>query len=339
MVTMRDIAAQAGVSQATVSYALHGDSSISEETRQRVLAVANDLNYTVNLSARSLRSGRSHAIGVVLQDLANPFNIHLADAISRNAQTQGLQAVIQQTLYSQDTEQQILQHVVSAFCDGVVMFPSKLTVEQIRAHLSGKPMLLLLTEREAPDVDTIAPACGQALFTATSYLLSTGCRNLIFMGAAYQPYENIKDTDDSTLARVAGFQRALLTNNLTVAPEQFIATPNGWNPASGRAVIHELVKSGKHFDGVVCINDALALGVIRGLNDLGVRIPDDVSVIGYDGISQGEIVTPSLTTVANDFEDSARKITEMLTARIQDYDAPARHLTMTSRLIVRESTR
>ena len=338
MVTMRDIAKKAGVSQATVSYAFTDDSNISPDTRRKVLRIARELNYTVNLSARMLRSGRNKSIGLILQDLSNPYSIHLADAISTQALDRGLQTIIQQTMYRHDMEQQALQHIAGSLCDGMIFCPTKFTWPEIRALLGTKPLVLVSPEDETIDVDTIGTSVGSSAFTATSYLISHGCREPLFMGNEFVPYEQIAESRDSTLSRVAGFERALIANGIPVTPDRF-HNPRGWNARQGRDSVHDLVKLGIAFDGLVCINDYTAIGALRGLNDLGIRIPEEVQVIGLDGVSNGAYTYPALSTVAIDFEDFAEKAITMLCDRIADLDSPARHLTTATRLIIRESTR
>lgn len=338
MVTMSDIAAAAGVSQATVSYALRGDPSISEATRQRVLDMARKLNYTVNLAARAMRSGRNNAIGLVLQDLSNPYSTRMADAISSYAIERGLQTVIQQTMYQLDAEQHALQHVSTAFCDGVIFCPTKFTWPEIHKILDAKPVVLMVPEDEAPEADTLATPCGPSMFTATSYLISQGCRLPLFLGMEYTPYEQIAGTNDMALARVAGFERALIANGIEVTTDRFLNS-QGWNPVRGRAAVHDLLAGGVKFDGLVCVNDDTAIGALRGLSDCGVRVPDDVQVIGFDGVPNGEHTFPALSTVAIDFEDLAHKAVDMLVSRIENPDLPARHQLVDTRLTIRESTR
>ncbi|BDR53695.1 hypothetical protein KIM372_16020 [Bombiscardovia nodaiensis] len=238
MVTMRDVAALAGVSQATVSYALNGDPIITESTRAKVLTAARKLNYTVNLSARNLKSGKSGALGLVVQELQNPYVTQLADAVSQYALTKHMQTVIQQTLYRQENETSILEHVTSAFCDAVIFSPSKLTSKQIKSQLNGKPALLLSSRDSNPEYDVLDTPAREAMYTATSYLLETGCRKLLFMGMPYIPLNECLYSVDSARLRIAGFEQALVEHGIEPSPSQFIQ-PGGWNPAISRAAMLE----------------------------------------------------------------------------------------------------
>lgn len=339
MVTMRDIAAEAGVSQATVSYALRNDPSISAATRDKVLKVAEKLHYSANLSARTLRSGRSNAIALVVQDLHNPYSMHLSDAVSQYAFSRGYQILVQQTQSATENESSVLQYISSAICDGVIFSPTKLPIADVRARLAGKPAVLLSPLEYHTGYDTMSAPCEQGAFTATSYLLSRGCQRLLFYCSDYADYDDIKGARDSAWQRVAGFQRALLRNRIEPTPSHFVPHQS-WNRESSYAAIVDVVRhSGVTFDGVVCVNDESAIGVMRGLLDCGVRIPEDVSVIGFDGILEGKFYTPPLTTIAIDYDDFARQTVDALIARIEGDKSPVRDMTVATRLVVRESTR
>ena len=362
MVTMRDVAALAGVSQATVSYALNGDPMISEATRSRVMAAAQELDYAVNLSARNLKSGKSGAIGLVVQEIANPYVSQLADAISEYALGKGLQTVIQQTLYRRESETTILEHVISAFCDAVIFSPSKLTSRQIKAQLHGKPALLLSAQDENPEYDVLQTPGKRAMREATDYLFATGCRNPVFFGMPYTPLTKCINPLNSATTRVAGYESSLVNRGMKPGPQQFINPPD-WNPTTSRQAMldyidYDLASNRKSsprnrcgnqvsFDAVVCINDAAALGVIRALIDRNISIPDQVSVIGFDGISQGAFTAPSLSTVAFDFDDMARQAVDTLVMRLDEASGKTQtktrqqpqRLTAHYQLLQRESTK
>lgn len=343
MVTMRDVAAKVGVSQATVSYALRGDPSISEKTRQKVLEAAQTMNYSTNLSARSLKSGRSNAIGLVLQDLGNPYSTCMANAFSTYALQHGLQIVVQQTMYQQANETSILEHVASAFCDAVIFSPTIISSSRIIQQLAGKPAVLLSPSETAPELDSIVMPCLESTFISTSYLISRGCRRLLFLGTTYVPYEQAAISPNTGTQRMAGFEQALLRNGFQPKPQQFSLCQ--WTPQDGYRLITALISQGLTFDGVVCGNDALALGVMRGIQDRGLRIPEDVSVIGFDGINEGAFSNPTLSTIAFDFDDIAHQAIDTILAQLNGDDEPPvgkrapKRLITKCRLVVRGSTR
>lgn len=338
MVTMNDVARDAGVSRTTVSYALRDDPSIPEHTKTRILDAARRLGYRPNLSAQTLRSGRSDSIALILQDLRNPYSLLLSDRISCYAEERGLQTVIQQTTYRKVSEEHTLRQAVSSFCDGVILAPSQLSQKSIHAFSGGKPMVLLTPASQGDLYDTVAPACDVDAYNATSYLLSRGCQNIALLGAYYCPYEDIKNLPDSRWQRVAGFELALLRNGIEPAPEQFL-NPQGWEYGYCHDLIKTVYRDNILFDGLVCMNDTAAIGAISALNELGINIPGEVSVIGHDGIKEGEFVTPALSTVAMDFDDLAHKVVDALVERIAGGTEPVKSYLVNTRLEVRESTR
>lgn len=354
MVTMRDIAAAAGVSQATVSYALHDKPVVSTSTARKVKEVARRLNYSPNITARSLKSGRSGAIGLVLQELDKPYSSHLADTISRYALDRGVQTIIQQTLYRRKSETSILELVTSSICDGVILAPSKLTEGQIRDQLNGKPAVLLSPSTRSTIYDSVYTPGFEGSYQATSYLLAHGCNRPIFMGRGFRARTGQRQTSDSALQRVAGFEKALADRGIDPDPDCFIDLEK-WETPFARRTIREVIDRGQRFDGVVCMNDTIALGVLRGLRDRGVEVPGQVGVMGFDGIGEGECSVPALSTVTLDIEQCARMAVDTLLDRIgqpgqgkgpeggQD-GQPGReggpaHLKVDCRLTIRESTR
>ncbi len=134
MVTMSDVAKAAGVSRATASYALRGDPRIVPATAERVMRAARELQYTTNLSARSLRSGRSGIVGVAIFELDHPYPSEMSAAMSREAARHGLETIVQETSNSKDNEVAILQKVTSQFCDGTIFSPGNVSDDEIRAY-------------------------------------------------------------------------------------------------------------------------------------------------------------------------------------------------------------
>ena len=342
MVTMSDVAKAAGVSRATASYALRGDSRIAPATAERVMRAARDLRYTANLSARSLRSGRSGIIGVAIFELDHPYPSEMSAAVSREAAKHGLEAIVQETSNSKDNEIAILRKVTSQLCDGTIFSPGNVSDDEIRALSGGKPIVLLDDISLDPVFDSVSTPCEEGSAAAIRHLVEIGCRHPLVIGANYGAL-----TEDRAAATVSG--RRLLGcldafDDLGIAPagEQFVNLQH-WESSDARAAAHDLVDSGIVFDGAFCMTDTISIGFVRGLADRGLRVPEDVAVIGFDGIRECEDYIPSLSTVATDLNDLAAKAVDLLLDRLdedgQDAPVPIRTLTADFRLIARESTR
>ena len=315
MVTMSEVAGIAGVSRATASYALRGDPRIAETTAARVREVAHSLHYTTNLSARSLRSGHSGVIGVAIFELDRPYPSEMSAAMSRAAERLGLQAIVQQTSNSVESEISILQKVTSQLCDGTIFSPSNVNDEEIQALSGGKPLVFLDDISPSPLFDTVNTPCEEGAEAAVTHLLSIGCRHIAILGSKYQTLLDDRESRNVSGRRLLGCLNAFEKAGYAVDPQDFIPLDR-WDPQDARQSAHELVNSGRNFDGVFCMTDTIALGFIRGLADCEVRVPQDIAVIGFDGIAEGSYCIPTLSTIATDLDDLADKAMGVLTSRI-----------------------
>lgn len=342
MVTMSDVAKAAGVSRATASYALRGDPRIVPATAERVMRAARELQYTTNLSARSLRSGRSGIIGVAIFELDHPYPSEMSAAMSREAARHGLETIVQETSNSKDNEVAILQKVTSQLCDGTIFSPGNVSDDEIRALSGGKPVVLLDDISPDPVFDSVATPCEEGSAAVIRHLVDVGCRRPLVIGADYRVLAEDNGSMTVSGRRLLGCLNAFDDLGVAPAAEQFVSLPH-WESSDARAAAHDLVDSGIDFDGAFCMTDTIAIGFVRGLADRGLRVPDDVAVIGFDGIRECEDYIPSLSTVATDLNDLAAKAMRLLLDRLDEdgkgTPLPARTLTADFRLIARESTR
>lgn len=346
MATMTDVAKAAGVSRATASYALRGDPRISPATADKVRRAAAALQYTTNLSARSLRSGRSGVIGVAIFELDKPYPSEMSAAVSREAAAHGLETIVQQTSNSKEREISILQKVTSQLCDGTIFSPGNVSVEEITALYGGKPMVLLDDISDDPLFDCVFTPCTDGAEAAIHHLYDVGCRNIGVIGVDYEMLVDDRESTTVSGRRLAGALKAFDDLGINVDERNFVHT--AWETEDARKTAHRLVDEGLGFDGLFCMTDTVALGMIRGFADRGVRVPDDVAIIGFDGINEGDYSIPSLSTIQTDIPDLARKAVGLLLQRlgestdaVPDNDNPAtpQRLTADFRLIQRESTR
>lgn len=339
MVTMSDVAKAAGVSRATASYALRGDPRIAPATADKVLQAAKTLRYTANLSARSLRSGRNGVVAVAIFELDRPYPSEMAAAVSREAARRDMQTIVQQTSNSKDDEISILRHVTNQLCDGTIFSPGNISGKEIRALIGGKPIVLLDDISVEPVFDSVDTPCEDGAQTAVAHLLDIGCRNILIAGAGPQDLNAGNPPIGVRRKRIVGCRRALERAGIPLSAGMMVPLET-WDSESARTAAHAIADSGRPVDGIFCMTDTIALGLIRGFADRGIRVPEDVAVIGFDGISEGECFIPSLSTIRTDLDDLARKAMGLLLKRIDgdSDDAPVR-LTADYELVVRESTR
>ncbi|AKV55849.1 LacI family transcriptional regulator [Bifidobacterium actinocoloniiforme DSM 22766] len=340
MVTMSDVAKEARVSRATASYALRGDTRIAESTRNKVVEAARKLNYTANLSARSLRSGKSGIIGVAIFELDKPYPSQMSATLSRKINAYGMQAIIQQTSISKRNEISILQRVTSQLCDGTIFSPGSISNEEMRALTDGKPMVLLDDPSLHPAFDSVMTAGTAGARTAVMHLISIGCRRIIVIGASLSTMNDPANANTTKTLRLRGCLQAFQEAELAFDDTTFINADH-WDPDTARNIAHQLIDSGRQFDGAFCMTDSLALGFMRGLADRQVYVPQDAALVGFDGIKEGGLSLPSLTTVQTDLDDLAAKSVGMLMERINQPQAHLEPQQMTAnyKLVVRESSR
>ena len=203
-------------------------------------------------------------------------------------------------------------------------------------------MVLLDDISPDPVFDSVATPCEEGSAAAIRHLVDVGCRRPLVIGADYRVLA--EDSGSMTVSgrRLLGCLNAFDDLGVAPAAEQFVSLPH-WESSDARAAAHDLVDSGIDFDGAFCMTDTIAIGFVRGLADRGLRVPDDVAVIGFDGIRECEDYIPSLSTVATDLNDLAAKAMRLLLDRLDEdgkgTPLPVRTLTADFRLIARESTR
>ncbi|KAB8287230.1 Periplasmic binding protein-like domain-containing protein [Bifidobacterium ramosum] len=341
MVTMSDVARAAGVSRATVSYALRGDPRITESTASRIRQVAADLHYNANLSARSLRSGRTGVIGVAIFELDRPYPSEMGAAMSREIARRGYQPIVQQTSGSKDDEVAILRKVTSQLCDGMIFSPAKVADEELRSLSHGKPMVLLDDLSPDPVFDSVATACEAGAQTAVGHLIEIGCRHIVVVGAPYEMLVEDRLASSVRGRRLLGSLRAFEQADIEVGPQNFFDIPL-WTADAARASARRMLEADRYrgVDGVFCLTDTVALGFMRGLADCGVRVPDDLALIGFDGIAESEYSIPSLSTIRTNLDDLSRKAVGLLIDQIEHdgMTGDPQRLTADFDLVVREST-
>ena len=289
-VTLHDVARLAGVSIKTVSNVINDYPHIRPETRERVERAIAELGYTPNLTARSLRSGRTGAIALALPNLGLPYFAELAASVIEAAEEAGAVVLVEQTGGDRDRELELLRSPRRKLTDGLIF--SALGMGQADAAALDVPYpLLLLGERifDGP-ADHVTMRNVEAARAATEYLLASGRRRIAVVGA----HEG--EVIGSAGLRLRGYREALEAANVPY-DESIVVETTLWDRAGGANAMRDLLAGGASFDAVFGFNDTLALGAMRALREAGVGVPDEVAVIGFDDLDEAEFSIPSLTTV------------------------------------------
>jgi DNA-binding LacI/PurR family transcriptional regulator len=326
---MRDVAALAGVSPRTVSNVVSGYVHVRAETRARVQQAIDELNYKPNTSARSLRLGRTGLIALAVPEIAAPYFAELADLIQRQAHARGVTLLVDQTGASRERELLVLEGYGSHVIDGLILSPMAMTLEDLEAQRLDIPTVLL-GERIAQGglihvaIDNVAAAR-----EATTHLLDGGRRRVAAVGGA----RNI----GPATRRMEGYQQALAAAGLPDDPALHVHT-GPWGRAAGYEGVAALIGRGTEVDAMFCFNDVVAQGAIRALNDHGLRVPQDVAVVGWDDTEESAYGTPSLTSVSPDKAAIAHTAVDRLLAAVAGAPAGSPEVTCGYRLVVRESS-
>ncbi|MDT0165382.1 LacI family DNA-binding transcriptional regulator [Actinotalea sp. AC32] len=288
--TMQDVARLAGVSVKTVSNVVNGYPHIRPATRDRVLAAIEELGYQLNLTARNLRTGRTGIIGLAVPELSLPYFAELADSVIDAAEECGLTVLIEQHGGRREREIEVLTGARRHLTDGLIYSPLGLGPGDEHLLDVGYPLVLLGERIFHGPVDHVTMANVDAAAAATRHLLALGRRRIAVVGV--HPGEVV----GSAALRLAGYRAAL--EEAGIAPDPALEGEAGlWHRATGAAAMARLLDDGAAPDAVFGMNDALALGAMHELQVRGLRVPEDVAVIGFDAIDEGRYSNPTLTTV------------------------------------------
>lgn len=330
-ITIKDIAKEAGVSIASVSRALNGTDGISEASRKRILDVCDRMNYTPNGLARGLVKRKTQTIGIVIPDIMSPFYSELAVLASDAAHKRGYQALLCNSFRELGTEERYLKLLVEHQVEGILIFPIGVRSEAAMEKYSRNLPIVSLNETSTPcHIPYVCADERQAGRIAAEYLISRGCKDLLFLG--------FKKERLAHRLRAESFLNAAADMRI---PAQIYECQTDFRTSFERGYDHfrHLLTSGRDLpDGIVAASDATANGIVKACKENGIRIPEDFSLIGFDNIST-ELPYLDLTTVAISHEKQIETAVNLLTEMIiQGPLSPAKsRIKLEPRLIVRRS--
>jgi len=333
--TSFDIAYLAGVSQPTVSRALRGDKSVSEATRERIKAIAHDLNYTVDKNASSLRSQRSNTIALLFfedptpdESMINPFFLAMLGSITRACANRGLDLLISFQKMEDDWH---VQYQDSHRADGLILlgYGDYTKYEERLKELQRQGTHFARWGSVTSDASgyTIGSDNFGAGKLAGEHLVQQGRSKLAFLGHADDHYPEFAQ-------RYRGMCKAL--EGAGIAPDSALQHDAITTEADGYAATRSLIESGRPFDAIFAASDLIAIGALRALAEAGQSVPDDVALVGFDDIPAASLANPPLTTIMQDIKGAGERLVETLLAKVEERDGPDNRLP--TKLIVRAST-
>ncbi|MFI9815661.1 LacI family DNA-binding transcriptional regulator [Saccharothrix variisporea] len=327
MATLKDVAELAGVSVKTVSNVVNGHAFVKPENRRRVEEALAATGYRPNLGARNLRRGRTGFLALVLPELGIPYFSELAGLVLRAAQAHEWNVLIEQTLGTREGERVALASLGTHLVDGAVVSPEAL-LEGDFAELS-LPVVMLGEHTVDLPIDRVGIDNVGAAEEAVRHLVSSGRRRIAAIGA--------HPARGTAALRLRGYRAALAAAGLPF-DESLVATAMHYHRAEGAAAMESLLALPEPPDAVFCFNDLLAVGALRAAADHGLRVPEDLAVVGFDNTEEGAYHRPSLTTVAPDKAAIADAAVTLLRRRVEDPDRPHEQVQTPFTLEIREST-
>ncbi|MET9863887.1 LacI family DNA-binding transcriptional regulator [Streptomyces smyrnaeus] len=333
-VSLKDVAEHAGVSVKTVSNVVNKYQHVTPATRHKVQQAIDALGYRPNPTARHLRKGRTGILALAVPELGNPYFAELAGAVVDAAAEHDYTVLLDHTQGRRERELLVAQGFRTRVIDGLILNPLELEAEDLAARTDEVPLVLIGERRYDLPYDHIAIDNVAAARSAVRHLLDIGRRRIAFVGARRD-----RPSRPAHL-RLLGWQTELAASGLA-ADDALVGRVKGWDRADGAAAMAALLDSGQRPDAVFAYNDLVAIGAMRLLAERGLRVPQDVAVVGFDDLTEGRYGMVSLTTVAPDKRAIARLAVESVVLRIGGgAGAPEgpRQLRPGFRLLRREST-
>jgi DNA-binding LacI/PurR family transcriptional regulator len=329
-VTLRDVAARAGVSVMTVSNVVRGYQHVSPATRGRVQAAIEELGYRPNLSGRSLATGRSSVLALAVPDLRRPYFAELAHVFARVSTARGYRLLLEETGGTAEGERTVLRDLEAGVVDGVVIHPQALTAVELDGLRRDTPLVFLGEDPRPPQADQVAIDNVVAAQEALAHLVALGRRRIGFLG------HEIGAPSCPSALRIEGYRSGLERAGLPFDEALLVARGEG-DAIGAEAALGAALDAGLDVDGLLCRDDLAAVGALRALRRRGLAVPGDVAVVGWDAIDLGASTVPSLTSVAPDTRAIGERALDVLLERMDDPGIAGRQITVGHHIVVRES--
>ena len=328
--TIREVAALAGVSTATVSRVVNGNGYVAEKTRQAVADVIRERGYTANRAARGLSSGRTGLIGVTVPRIHPSYFSLIVTGVADALYEHDMRIVLCPTLHDHDREVTLLERLVHGTIDGgLLILPEESTGELRRLMKHGFRFVVVDPRRRVDGpVPTVSAANSSGADQAIRHLLELGHRRI---AAITGPRGWL-----ATAERMRGYLAALAAAG--IAPDDDLVIESNFDVDGGRAATAILLDLPEPPTAIFAFNDQLAIGSMQTAFARGLHVPDDLSIVGFDDTAEAELVTPSLTTLRQPLAEMGRMGVSLLSRLLDDRQLEALHVELATQLIIRGST-
>lgn len=346
-VSIPDVARAAGVSPATAARALGGYGRVSKTTRAHVLQVAETLQYSANSVARSMVTGRTDTLGAIIADIEDPFFSRAVRGFADGAKEHGYDVILVNTDELVEAEVAALRVLLEKRVDGIMVAPASMQRYDhlLRAHQDGLPLVLI--DRRLPETfaDVVEVDNHDASYRATMRLIRNGHTAIAAPHGALPAHRGSTDATNATNAtndmisttidRLAGFRAAMRDAGLEVA-ERYVPFVDGSREAIAAGTV-ELLRDPDRPSALFAIDDLFMLGILDAVHAVRLRIPEDVSVIGFDDTKWTTALVPNLSVISQPVYEMGRRAADCLAARIANPSSPPRIHTLKTTWIERES--
>jgi LacI family transcriptional regulator len=326
---IKDVAHAAGVSTATVSHVLNKTRFVSEETRARVLHAIEGCNYYPNANARSLASGRSNTLGLLISDISNPFFPELVKSIETVAFERGHEVILANTDYDDERTLSNVRRFIERKVAGVALMTSELDKDLIDELARCRvPVVFLDIGSAGICMSNIVVDYDAGISEAINHLHWLGHRRIAYVGGPSRLRSATK--------RLEAFRDSMAHQLPDATPLEIYE--GDFRLEGGRRVAREMLTAGNLPTAVVVANDMMALGLMKEFYERGLNVPDDISIVGFDDIAFAELSNPPLTTICLPRVELGRKAVEALMATIEHPDSMGVEINVSTSLILRDST-
>ncbi len=329
--TIKEIARSAGVSPATVSRALNDDPRVSPDTKKRICAVAQDLDYRPNICAKGLASQKTFTIGYMIPDITDRFYGEVMRGIEEITDTNDYSIILFNTDYQADKERRAINFLREGRIDGLIAYVSNRVIDEC-ISLVNHNLPLVTLGHFIDEIKTTKIGCNNisSAYTATEYLIKAGHRRIAHV-AGHMETKTAKQ-------RMQGYRSALETYDIPVNPDWIV--PTNYEEETAYENSYRFLKREKgNITAIFAANDMLAVGCYRAIYELGLSVPEDISVVGHDDTGMASILRPGLTTMHQHTEKIGRLAAQHLFAKIANGNDKPKDIILPTTLVERNSVR
>lgn len=325
---MTDVAKLAQVSPATVSRVLSNNPNVSEKTRQKVLDAIEQLGYKPNRLARNFRKMTSRTVIVVMPGISNPFFAQILKAFNDVAHQRGYHVLLGDTGNDLDVERKFVELVKEKFVDGSLLATARIPKEEIARLSEEIPVVLACEYFDGCDIPTVAIDNVGAARTATEHLIALGHRKIAHLTG---PLNVVLGRD-----RLKGYKEALMAHQIPIREEYILE--GDFSVRAGYLLGRQLLTLANPPTAIFAANDEMAVGAMKAAKELGLDVPGDVSVVGFDDIPLSTLVAPALTTIRQPKYEIGTQSMNMLLDLIEGRADARRQVVLPYELVIRDST-